>query len=96
MSVIEEANVQLTTALQRLEGALDSYFVRVGDPEQIHREVEAMSDDRARLAEELEQSQNREKELAKVAREASEALALAITELEALLGPEEDSVESND
>ena len=96
MTVIEEANAQLTTALHRLEGALDSYFVRVGDPDQIHREVEAMSDDRAKLAEELEQSQEREKELEMLAHEASEALAVAIGELEALVEPAEDSVEAND
>ena len=96
MSVIDEANAQLTTALQRLEGALDSYFVRVGDPDQVHREVVAMSDDRAKLAEELERSKNREKELSKVAYEASEALAVAIGEIEVLVEHGKDTDEKND
>ena len=91
MSVIDEANAQLTTALLRLEGALDNYFVRVGDPDQMRREVEAMSDDRAMLAEQLEKTQIREKELTKVALEASEALAVAIGELESLVENEDEA-----
>ena len=88
MSVIEAAASRLEKATRRLEGAVEGLFERSGDPVLLRQELSAMMDDRARLAEQLDESLAREKELQAPADEASEALGSAIAEVRAALGRE--------
>ncbi|NQY14784.1 MAG: DUF4164 domain-containing protein [Henriciella sp.] len=88
MSVIETAATRLDKALRRLEGAVDGFFERSGDPVLLRQELNAMMDDRTRLADQLDESLAREKELQALADEASEALGAAIAEVRAALGRE--------
>jgi len=76
---------KLDAALARLETALDDLMDTSGDPTATAREVEALSTDRARLAEELDAALARERELQELADEASEALGTAIQEVRAAL-----------
>ncbi|MEL6473435.1 MAG: DUF4164 family protein [Pseudomonadota bacterium] len=91
MTSIDDAAAQLDAALTRLEGALDSYFSRAGDPAVARQEVDALAADRARLASELDASVARERELQALADEASEALGAAIQEVRAALEKTEES-----
>lgn len=84
--MIESAASRLEKATQRLEGAVEGLFDRSGDPVLLRQELTAMMDDRARLAEQLDESLAREKELQALADEASEALGSAIAEVRAALG----------
>lgn len=88
MSVIEAAATRLDEALRRLEGAVDRLFEQSGDPVLLRQELTAMMEDRTRLAEQLDESLAREKELQTLADEASEALGSAIAEVRAALGRE--------
>lgn len=88
MSVIDAAASRLDKAMRRLEGAVDGLFERSGDPNLLRQELSAMMEDRARLAEQLDESLAREKELQALADEASEALGAAIAEVRAALGRE--------
>lgn len=84
--MIEAAASRLEKATRRLEGAVEGLFERSGDPVLLRQELSAMMDDRARLAEQLDESLAREKELQALADEASEALGTAIAEVRAALG----------
>nr|WP_233343205.1 DUF4164 family protein [Hyphomonas sp. Mor2] len=84
--MIESAASRLEKATRRLEGAVEGLFERSGDPVLLRQELSAMMDDRARLAEQLDESLAREKELQALADEASEALGSAIAEVRAALG----------
>lgn len=86
--MIEAAAVRLEKATRRLEGAVEGLFDRSGDPVLLRQELTAMMEDRARLAEQLDESLAREKELQALADEASEALGSAIAEVRAALGRE--------
>lgn len=86
MSSIDDASGALDAALKRLEGVLDTVLERAGDPVLKARELDALVIDRARLAEELDASMAREKELQGLADEASAALGSAIEEVRAALG----------
>ena len=88
MSDLDPAAARLDAALQRLEAALESHLLRSGNPEALRAEIAALVTDRARLAEELDQSLAREKELQSLADEASLALGSAIAEVRAALGSE--------
>ena len=88
MSVIEAAASRLDKAVTRLEGAVDGLFERSGNPSILRQELTVMMEDRARLAEQLDESLAREKELQTLADEASEALGAAISEVRAALGRE--------
>ncbi|MEM1148356.1 MAG: DUF4164 family protein [Pseudomonadota bacterium] len=88
MSVIESAAARLDKAVQRLEGAVEGLFERTGNPGLLRQELNAMMEDRAKLAEQLDESLAREKELQALADEASEALGAAIEEVRAALGRE--------
>jgi uncharacterized protein (DUF3084 family) len=90
MNRIESAADRLDAALRRLEGALESYFSRTGDPNSLRAEIDALAGDRARLAAELDSALAREQELQALADEASEALGLAIREVRAALKPEDE------
>ena len=85
MTNIDQATAKLDEALKRLEGNLDAVFEKAGDPGLVRREVDALSRDRANLAEELDASLARENELQKLADEASVALGSAIAEVRAAL-----------
>jgi len=86
MSLIETSAERLDKALSRLEGAVESLFERSGDPALARRELAAMVEDRAYLAQQLDDALAREKELQSLADEASEALGSAIAEVRAALG----------
>ncbi len=86
--MIEAAASRLEKATRRLEGAVEGLFERSGDPVLLRQELSAMMEDRARLAEQLDESLAREKELQALADEASEALGSAIAEVRAALGRE--------
>ncbi|KCZ54257.1 hypothetical protein HY29_15105 [Hyphomonas beringensis] len=86
MSEIDPAIRQLENALTRLEGALDSLMARAGDPDVVKAELAALVSDRAQLADELDASLARERELQILADEASAALGSAIEEVRAAIG----------
>ena len=88
MDKVNAAADRLDTALSRLEGALETLFERAGDPGVVRREMAAMVADRARLADELDASLARERQLQALADEASEALGAAIEEVRAALNRE--------
>ena len=85
MSEIDNATGELEIALGRLEAGLDELFRRTGNPELARREADALRLDRARLAETLDASRAREKQLEALADEASQALGAAIAEVRAAL-----------
>ncbi len=91
MSLIETSAERLDKALSRLEGAVESLFERSGDPALARRELAAMVEDRAYLAQQLDDALSREKELQSLADEASEALGSAIAEVRAALGRQGES-----
>ncbi len=79
---------RLDKALTRLEGSVEALFERSGDPVLARRELAAMVEDRAKLAQQLDEALARETELQALADEASEALGSAIAEVRAALGRE--------
>jgi len=89
MSMIDSASQRLETALQRLDGALDQLFEQAGDPGVLARERDALIEDRASLAEDLDAAMGREAELQDLADEASVALGAAIAEVRAALARED-------
>ena len=88
MSDIDQETRRLDAALKRLEGAVDALLARTGDPDVVAAEIAALVSDRERLAEELDSSLAREKELQALADEASTALGAAIEEVRAALDKE--------
>jgi autotransporter translocation and assembly factor TamB len=89
MSDLNPALRRLQSALTRLERALDQQALKAADPGVARAEINALNDDRARLAEALDQSLAREQDLKKLAEEASEALGAAIAEVRAAIGSHE-------
>ena len=85
MSVMDHALEKLEAALARLDGSLDNLFEQSGDPAILRRELQVMTDDRARMAEDLDAALAREAELQALADEASTALGTAIQEVKAAL-----------
>jgi hypothetical protein len=77
---------RLEAAIDRLEGRLDGLFERLDEHRSSQREAEALRVDRARLAGDLDAARARERELQKLADEASEALGAAISEVREALG----------
>ncbi|MFT3722886.1 MAG: DUF4164 family protein [Hyphomonadaceae bacterium] len=77
---------QLEAAIDRLEGRLDGLFGRIEGHRSQEREAEALRIDRARLAGDLDAAKARERELQRLADEASEALGAAISEVREALG----------
>ncbi len=88
MDKLNSAADRLDKALSRLEGSMEALFERAGDPGVVRRELAAMAADRARLADELDASLARERQLQALADEASEALGSAIEEVRAALNRE--------
>lgn len=83
---MDDALRQLEAAIDRLEGRLDGLFERLDGHRAHQREAEALRMDRARLASDLDAAKARERELQKLADEASEALGAAISEVREALG----------
>ncbi len=77
---------RLERAIGRLEASLDGLFERIDTQKPMVREAEALRMDRARLASDLDAARARERELQKLADEASEALGAAISEVREALG----------
>lgn len=77
---------RLNRALARLDGAVDGMFNTMDERDRDQSELDVLIADRAKLAEELDASLTREKELEEIADEASEALGSAIAEVRAALG----------
>lgn len=88
MTDLDPAAARLDAALQRLEAALEAHLLRSGNHAALRAEIAALVTDRAKLAEELDQSLAREQELQSLADEASLALGSAIEEVRAALGNE--------
>jgi hypothetical protein len=83
---IDDALQQLEAAIDRLEGRLDGLFDRLETHRAQEREADALRVDRARLAGDLDAAKSRERELQRLADEASEALGAAISEVREALG----------
>jgi uncharacterized membrane-anchored protein len=77
---------RLSGAIERLEGRLDGLFERLEAQRAHQREADALRLDRARLAADLDAARARERELQRLADEASEALGAAISEVREALG----------
>lgn len=77
---------RLEAAIDRLEGRLDGLFSRLDTFRTQQREADALRMDRARLAVDLDSARSRERELQRLADEASEALGAAISEVREALG----------
>ncbi len=91
MDKLNSATRELDDALKSLERALDGLFEKASDPGISRRELAAMIEDRAQLADELDASIARERKLQALADEASEALGSAIAEIRAALTREGDA-----
>ena len=83
---IDGALQQLEAAIDRLEGRLDGLFDRLETHRARERVADALRMDRARLAGDLDAAKARERELQRLADEASEALGAAISEVREALG----------
>jgi chromosome segregation ATPase len=83
---MDAALQRLEAAIDRLEGRLDGLFERLDGFRAHEKEAEALRRDRARLASDLDVAKAREKELQRLADEASEALGAAISEVREALG----------
>jgi len=83
---MDEAVRRLEAAIDRLEGRLDGLFERLDGHRTRDREADALRVDRARLATDLDAARARERELQRLADEASEALGAAISEVREALG----------
>jgi len=83
---MDEALVRLEAAIDRLEGRLDGLFERLDGHRTQEREADALRIDRTRLAGDLDAARARERELQRLADEASEALGAAISEVREALG----------
>lgn len=83
---MDSALQQLEAAIDRLEGRLDGLLDRPETSRRHEREAEALRIDRARLASDLDAAKARERELQRLADEASEALGAAISEVREALG----------
>lgn len=85
MKNLQAAALELEDALARLETSVDHLFERGISSRRIHAEAEALRIDRAQLAQDLDASRAREKELEALADEASRALGSAIAEVRAAM-----------
>ena len=83
---MDAALQRLEAAIDKLEGRLDGLFERLESSRTHEKEAEALRKDRARLASDLDVAKARERELQRLADEASEALGAAIAEVREALG----------
>ncbi|MBI1340769.1 DUF4164 family protein [bacterium] len=85
-SPLAAAAERLTVAIERLEARVAGLLDGIEASEPHRREAEALRRDRAKLAADLDAAKARERELQKLADEASEALGAAINEVREALG----------
>ncbi len=83
---IDAAAQSLADAILRLESRLDGLFERLDSVRVHEREADALRMDRVRLAADLDAARARERELQRLADDASEALGAAISEVREALG----------
>jgi hypothetical protein len=83
---IDAAAQRLADAIYRLESRLDGLFERLDSVRVYEREADALRMDRVRLATDLDAARARERELQRLADDASEALGAAISEVREALG----------
>jgi cell shape-determining protein MreC len=83
---LDAAARKLADALLRLELQVETMLDRLDSHRSYEREAEALRLDRARLASDLDSARARERELQRLADEASEALGAAISEVREALG----------
>tara|TARA_B100001179_G_C18458088_1_gene345969 strand:+ start:394 stop:672 length:279 start_codon:yes stop_codon:yes gene_type:complete len=89
MNQLRQAVEELETALKRLEDSVEGLSDPYSRSRAIHAEAEALRRDRAKLAEDLDASRARERELEALADEASRALGIAIAEVKAAMNAPE-------
>ena len=85
MTQLKDAVSDLEAALRRLENSVESLTDRHSPGLIVQAEAEALRRDRAKLAEDLDASRARERELEALADEASKALGVAIAEVKAAM-----------
>ena len=85
MTQLKDAVSDLEAALRRLENSVESLTDRHSPGRIMKAEAEALRRDRAKLAEDLDASRARERELEALADEASKALGIAIAEVKAAM-----------
>lgn len=82
---VEMALSELAAAIGKLENAIDARVERQRDNSEVEGEVMRVHADRARLAQELDQSQFRANRLEEVNREVSRRLVTAMETIRAVL-----------
>lgn len=85
MNELRQAVEELESALKRLEDSVDTLADPRSSGRVMQAEAEALRRDRAKLAEDLDASRARERELEALADEASKALGVAIAEVKAAM-----------
>ena len=85
MTQLKTAVAELEAALKRLENRVDILSDGRSPQRLVQAEAEALRRDRAQLAQDLDASRAREKELEALADEASKALGVAIAEVKAAM-----------
>lgn len=85
-AVLDAAAERLAGAIARLEERVAGLLDRLAERIPHEREADALRRDRAKLAADLDAARARERELQKLADEASEALGAAINEVREALG----------
>ena len=83
---LQAAADKLAVAVEHLEERLDGLFERLESSGSFYKEAAALRMDRTRLARDLDAARARERELQRLADEASEALGAAISEVRGALG----------
>jgi len=96
MDELKISTEKLDDALSRLETVIDGLLERSANPAATAKEVELLNQDRANLADQLDQALSRERELQNLADQASDALGTAIEEVKAVLVPGDADEPSND
>lgn len=84
-STLKEAIARLGVAMERLETAVVSNLERAGEQAETEAEVQRMNADRARLAQELDNSESRAERLEDANREVSRRLVTAMETIRAVL-----------
>jgi predicted nucleic acid-binding Zn-ribbon protein len=84
---IDDALRRLETVLSRLEGAVAQRFEAERDPSDLETELAMMSEDRARLAAELDAASARLVEVEATSADVGERLGRAIAAVEGVLAP---------
>ncbi|MBY0260267.1 DUF4164 domain-containing protein [Methylobacterium sp.] len=84
---IDDALRRLETVLSRLEGAVAQRFEAERDPSDLETELAVMSEDRARLAAELDAASARLVEVEATSADVGQRLGRAIAAVEGVLAP---------